>query len=651
MPPKNSGNTGRKAAPKKTATKAPNKKEPAEAQAYAPASSPLPALLSDDPSGSPIAPPIVDQKTKRMAPPPRSPLPGHSKRVKNPGAPDMKRAKRTPAEVEADKAEVDALKAQIVQLQQERLQSVAKMELAQEAAAKALVESTVMSKPLPKKNMPLVGASFGRREQQSELDGYDSDTPILEFDDEDFDAQEEANERIRRALKLDKAERAKVADRYNLDKLPPLAPLLKAVKRKKGDARAAVDETKEMLTRKREAEPYLEVDKPAKKAKSAFPSGIDKNWRDRVDIAHRGTTQKKVTKAQHQTASIPIGGLADNDMDAARPEDSRRGGGNNVVEIISDDESDGTPIHAPTRAGKPSKPQIIVKAEVKSYPKKFKFESSPLVVDSEVIGLPEFARNGWVTCFLPTWYHYIGTRGINGWDVSLLGEEVVAIQQVLDLAYVGTTYQVKKGCPIYTTAMARLGDKRHLIGASTKKMVQAFFESPEYVGKPEKIARYAMWALQDTGPGWYEVPLARGVQYSAENIPTGLFRSHFCLVPLTAFVKTTSRSKGDFGNRFVTAAAMICAGLERGFNQFVTGVMVPNGDFSKGRVGEYAKAFTKIALQVEDFRWTKIARCCIAQMQADGDGGHLLSASASMNVNRGAMALGSSPVKEDSDFY
>ncbi|KAJ7882578.1 hypothetical protein B0H14DRAFT_3433376 [Mycena olivaceomarginata] len=555
MPPKNSGNTGRKAAPKKTATKAPNKKEPAEAQEYAPASSPLPALLSDDPSGSPIAPPIVDRKTKRMAPPPRSPLPGRSKRVQNPGEPDMKRAKRTPAEVEADKAEVDALKAQIMQLQQERLQSVAKMELAQEAAAKALVESTVMSKALPKKNMPLVGASFGRCEQQSELDGYYSDTPILEFDDEDFDAQEEAMS----------------------ESLPPLAPLLKAVKCKKGDARAAVDKTKEMLAHKREAEPYLEIDKTAKKAKSAFPSGIDKNWRDRVEITHRGTTQKKVTKT-----SIPIGGLADDDMDAAHPEDSRHGSNHT------------NPRTDPSRQTKQASDHC--QGEFKLYPKKFKFESSPIVVDSEVIGLPEFARNGWVNCFLPTWYHYIGTRAINGWEVSLLGEEVEAVQQVLDLAYVGTTYKVTPGAKAEAPgfqAMARLGDKRHLIGAATKKMVQAFFESPEYVGNPEKIARYAMWALQDTGPGWYEVPLARGVQRSAGSIPTGLFRSHFCLVPLTAFVKTTSRSKGDFGNRFVTAAAMICAGLERGFNQFVTSVMVLNGDFSKGRVGEYAKAFTK----------------------------------------------------------
>lgn len=74
-------------------------------------------------------------------------------------------------------------------------------------------------------------------------------------------------------------------------------------------------------------------------------------------------------------------------------------------------------------------------------------------------------------------------------------------------------------------AMARLGDKRHLIGAATKKIVQAFFESPEYVGNPEKIARYAMWALQDTGPGWYEVPLARGVQRSAGNVTLSLQKS------------------------------------------------------------------------------------------------------------------------------
>jgi hypothetical protein len=76
-----------------------------------------------------------------------------------------------------------------------------------------------------KKDKPVVGATFGRREQEQELDSQDSDGPFLEFDDDDFNAVAEADERIRRALKAEKLARAKEADRYNLDKLPPIAPL------------------------------------------------------------------------------------------------------------------------------------------------------------------------------------------------------------------------------------------------------------------------------------------------------------------------------------------------------------------------------------------------------------------------------------------
>ncbi|KAJ7795375.1 hypothetical protein B0H13DRAFT_2393065 [Mycena leptocephala] len=92
---------------------------------------------------------------------------------------------------------------------------------------------------------------------------------------------------------------------------------------------------------------------------------------------------------------------------------------------------------------------------------------------------------------------------------------------------------------------------------------------------------------------------------------------------------------------------MICAGLEHAFNQYITGVKVLNGKFSKGRVGEYVVAFTKLACQLEDWRWTKIMKCCISLMQADNR--HLISASAAMNVDRGAMILGSSPVKGSDD--
>ena len=54
--------------------------------------------------------------------------------------------------------------------------------------------------------------------------------------------------------------------------------------------------------------------------------------------------------------------------------------------------------------------------------------------------------------------------------------------------------------------MSQLGDKRHLIGAMTLKSVDTFFETAQYVDKPKRIIKYASWALEDTGPAWYEVP-------------------------------------------------------------------------------------------------------------------------------------------------
>lgn len=247
---------------------------------HAPDSSPLPPL---PPSDDELPAPIANAK-KRKAPPPRSPLPKRDNRVKNPGAPDQPRSKRTHAEVEADKQEIATLKADIARLHQERLEALARMEVAEDTNAEAAAESTVMFKSLMggKKNKPIVGSTFGRREQEQELDPHDGDNPFLEFEDEDFDAAAEADERIRRALKAEKRARAMEADRYNLDKLPPipLAPakvskvshcrilrtfLLTGVQaRQKGAGRVAIEQAKDKLSHKRDlsgddSEPDLEV--------------------------------------------------------------------------------------------------------------------------------------------------------------------------------------------------------------------------------------------------------------------------------------------------------------------------------------------------------------------------------------------------------
>ncbi|KAF7336392.1 hypothetical protein MVEN_02187800 [Mycena venus] len=547
---------------------------------------------------------------------------------KNQVHPTCPRSKRTSDEVEAAEQELAALKAQVAQLHQERVEALARMELAQDAEANKAAASTVMSKSLKgaKKAKPIVGASFGRREQEQELDP-DGNPLFLEFSDEDFDAQVEADERIRRALKAEKIRREKEADRYNLDKLPALAlaPAKQSKARQKGSARAAIEEAKDKIGQKRAlgGDSDLEEEAPInKKFKPVFPSGTVKDWRNKVKVV--GTT--KQSKKTAGAPTVGIGGLDDDDVDDMRPASPDK---KNTIEILSDSEDETPTKPRPQPVPKYRNAPTVVKSEGKPQPKpiakKLVAKAESMAQDSDVAGLPEFARSGWVGKFLPTWYHYIGTRKPPLWLGHL------------------------KGCPIYVTAMGRLGDKRHLIGVMTGKIVDTFFATPDYADKPKKIARYAAYAIDDNGPAWYESPTPRGTFFGSLGYapPTGLFRSNFCIVPLTAYVKSTAKSKGDFGNRFVSATAMICAGLERAFNQYTTGFKTLNGEFSKGKVGEYVKDFSKAANRLEDWRWNKIASCCIAQMQSTD--GHLISASASMNVDRGTMALGSSPVKGSDD--
>ncbi|KAJ7811967.1 hypothetical protein B0H13DRAFT_2471868 [Mycena leptocephala] len=624
----------RQTAPKKS-SKAPRKatssKKSAAEEEHAPDSSPLPPLPPSDDEVAllPIQSPIPDKK-KRKAPAHRSPLPARAKRVKQPGKPDQPRAKRTHEQVEADNKEIAALKADIAQLHEERLEALARMEVAQDASEKGAAEATVMFKSRggTKKDKPVVGATFGRREQEQELDSQDSDGPFLEFDDDDFNAVAEADERIRRALKAEKLARAKEADRYNLDKLPPIAPLPAKVSktRQKGAGRAAVEQAKEkLLSHKRFLsgdESDLEV--PKKKLKAAFPTGVAKDWRNKVTAV--GTTKKQGAKA----AGDSIGGLADDDLDDLRPIGFGRN--KSTIEILSDseDETPTKPQHRPIHARKDVPIKSEGKPQLKHAAPKAKAEAS-MAVDSEVAGLPEFARAAWCTQLsLP----FITTSELVqlGWEICELGEEVKVVQLVFDIVFPGNSYKVKKGCPIYVTAMARLSDKRHLIGSQTVKLVDAFFDTVEYINKPKKIAKYANWAIDDNGPAWYERPTPRGLVHGVPGfIPTHRIREVDVKVQRRLRQSLHSRRRDDL------CGARAC------FQPAHNGVKVLNGPFSKGKVGEYVIDFTKAARRLEAWRWNKIMTACVTQIQEED--GHLISASAAMNVDRGTMVLGSSPVK------
>ncbi|KAJ7890436.1 hypothetical protein B0H13DRAFT_2340957 [Mycena leptocephala] len=385
-----------------------------------------------------------------------------------------------------------------------------------------------------------------------------------------------------------------------------------------------------------------------------------------VHLVLRRLSVAKNEGASKEAAGIAIGGLREDDLDDVRPMGTGRS--KNTIEILSDskDETPTRPQPRPVHKRKDVQIKNEIKTQLRSAAAKVKVKvEASMAVDSEVAGLPEFARNSWCTRFLPTWYHYIGTRK-SGWDICELGDEVRVVQLVLDVVRPGSGYRVRNGCLIFVTvsptptflyvklthAVLRrwLGSvTRDLIGIQTAKLINTFFSTVEYANKPNKIVKYANYAIEDNGPAWYEESAPRGLVHGVPGYttPTRLFCSQFCLVPLSTFIKSTAKSKGEFGNRFVHAAAMICAGLERAFNQYITGVKALNGKFSKRRVGEYVVAFTKSACRLEDWCWTKIMKCCISQMQADD--GHLISASAAMNVDRGAMILGSSPVKGSDD--
>ncbi|KAJ7705961.1 hypothetical protein B0H16DRAFT_1704444 [Mycena metata] len=604
---------------------------------HAPDSSPLPALPSDDDFVPPDSPKLKAKgKAKAKAIPPRSPLPGRAKRVVDPGKPDQPRGKRSSEQVDAANEELAALKAEVARLHAERLEALAEMELDDEAAAQPIDASTVRFRPSA--GAPIIGATFGRQ-----------------FDDEDFDAAAEADERIRRALKAEKAARKRQQDTYNLSKLAPLAPLgfpalvpvpapvakVKAPTRKRGDTRAIVDEAKQkVLSRRALSGDDSDDDQPQKKSKPTFPSGVVKDWRSRVIVLGAAGSSKVDTK---RLSGFPLGGLTFDDVDADRPSGSKAEV-NNTIEILTDSDED--PDETPTKLKAPT---VTVKKEKVSKPiprrmtLNLRSDSSNDAFGAEVSGLPEFARSAWMSDRgpepdltsnfdpNPTWVptspqvghqvgtqvglqiikcetpYYLGTR--EGWDLCMLGEEVSTVQQLVDIVYVGTTYKVKKGCPIYSS------DKRHWIGSTTSKVVDVLFASTDYNDKPNKIMKFAKYAIEAEGPAWYKVPAPRGLMpgddgYSA---PTGLFRSKFVLDPLAAYVKCIKQSKGDFGNKFVGAIALICTGYERAFNRYIsTGVKTLNGTFSKARVGHYVLGWTRDAMRLEDFRWRKINAACFA---------------------------------------
>ena len=91
------------------------------------------AETAELPSSQPPAKAQTVHKSRSAPSGPRSPLPDREKRVRNPGAPDAKRAKRTSEEVAADIATKDQILRRVAELEAEKVQMLAELQIKEDA--------------------------------------------------------------------------------------------------------------------------------------------------------------------------------------------------------------------------------------------------------------------------------------------------------------------------------------------------------------------------------------------------------------------------------------------------------------------------------------------------------------------------------------
>ena len=142
--------------------------------------------------------------------------------------------------------------------------------------------------------------------------------------------------------------------------------------------------------------------------------------------------------------------------------------------------------------------------------------------NSDIKRVPEFARAGWIREFLPRLYLALGCSKQPFDDYNMSTKAVERIQGIVDDVWAGTDYTVKWGDGLMGTvslkqpswykscfwiqAIDRLNDKRSCFGSRALKAVEEFFNTPDFIGKPAQIKRYAEWAIRGDGPAVYGTP-------------------------------------------------------------------------------------------------------------------------------------------------
>ncbi|KII89806.1 hypothetical protein PLICRDRAFT_174639 [Plicaturopsis crispa FD-325 SS-3] len=581
--------------------------------------------------------PEPKKRAVRALPPRDEPLPERTNRNVHPGVPVMPRAKRTSAQVAADKREHDDIARQIAELEEKKMKLLATMELAfanKEAEEQGLA-ITHISQAAESTNPvsdPEVGAD-ALSDVETRVEGTDTD--LLENP---------------RAAKVGSTGGENIAS-ANTSK--------KKGKAKRGETRAAVEAIKQRLQKATAGMTYEEARAKTDEwqatisKKGASTSGLVSGWEAKASKAQGHRTLSHTNTDTRTAGGEILGGLADEDINAARPNEGSKSRANELISFVNSESqhrSASASRPKPTKTeDHPSKATLghlklrttsLTSAPATPSPSGSQvLLSSPAHTNADVAHLPEFARAAWSSTFLPTLYAFLAASD-TPWSPCPRDQDLVAVfQEIVDACWPGTNY----------VARNRLYDKRSWIGRSAVKVVKQFFKQPNWTGNTHAIAVYAQYASRADGPGLFGVPAPIDSAPGDENYtkPTTIFESSFILDTLHGFLKFTKNARRDYG-RPKGALALSAAAVERAFRMFHSGTQVDIGQFSKDTVGVMTSDYMTLAKKLTARRWGIILPL---NDDASGITETPMKAASTLSLQQARRDLyePSSPLPEDSD--
>ncbi|KAJ6629575.1 hypothetical protein B0H10DRAFT_2428245 [Mycena sp. CBHHK59/15] len=479
--------------------------------------------------------------------PPRAPSQREGRGI-NLGLLDAPRAKRTPAEMAAERL----IQTEILDnIERQRRSAIAELAAIDadhdEATAEEEMNAVFSVADLPDDDMDV-----DKEPANAEEKG------VLEFTQEDFERieDEDAYESVGEFEKPKPARKKAV----------PAAKKPKKAKVDKGDTRREVEAAAKVLAEERKGQVQAMVVKKKgiqnSDAAAANPkAGISK---------HFLVASKPPTYVSPPT-SPKLGGLADGDAAGGRPEfrpsaDVKRPKRINELISIGSSELDETPSKGPTKSEIPAglkklgfraTPKVRIPS-LDKMPRLSLGASTPLAaVKSEsslgaftpdsaqdMKGLPAFVGPTWDTHFLPGLYDAVDCStdpmllGAKGSSSGSADAAVADVQRVLDTVYPDNSYTVQWGDKICSRACDRLRDRRSRIGRTAVSATEAVFLSKQ-LGTAAEIKEYAKYAVRRDGPGFWKEP-APEIIVGKPIKPTGYLESPLMIATLTPFLKNVN---------------------------------------------------------------------------------------------------------------